>query len=196
MAKRRFEWAFAAFERRAEVDVTLLPYQLAPTHPTAAATEASVKVAAAGGIDYRPEQVVSTDTMPAHRLIWLAGQEHGSTVARRVMDRIFLAYFTEGRDIADVETLSEIARTSGMDADRVQGFVAADEGLAEVEEELQQAHERGIAAVPTFVFGNGRVVIGAEDSVTYLDLLEELARDTDENVTRADLLVSEERACA
>ena len=44
--------------------------------------------------------------------------------------------------------------------------------------------------------GNGRVVIGAEDSVTYLDLLEELARDTDENVTRADLLVSQERACA
>jgi hypothetical protein len=32
--------------------------------------------------------------------------------------------------------------------------------------------------------------------VAYLDLLEELARDTDENVTRADLHVSEERACA
>jgi predicted DsbA family dithiol-disulfide isomerase len=196
MAKRRFEWALAAFERRAEVDVSLRPYQLAPMHPTAAVTEASVKVAAAGGIDYRPERVVSTDTIPAHRLISLASREHGSTVARRVMDRIFLAYFTEGRDIADVETLTEIARRSGMDADRVQGFVATGEGVAEVEEDLRQAHERGITAVPTLVFGNGRVVVGAQDSVAYLDLLEELARDTDENVTRADLHVSEERACA
>jgi predicted DsbA family dithiol-disulfide isomerase len=78
----------------------------------------------------------------------------------------------------------------------VQEFVTTNEGVAEVQEELRRGQEGGITAVPTFAFGNGRVVIGAQDSLTYLDLLEELASDTDEDVTRDELQVSEERACA
>jgi predicted DsbA family dithiol-disulfide isomerase len=112
------------------------------------------------------------------------------------MDRIFLAYFTEGRNISDVETLTDIGRRSGIDKRRVRELVGTEEGVAEVREELRQARERGITAVPTLVFGNGRVLVGAHDSLTYLDALEELAADADHHVRREDLRVSAERACA
>jgi predicted DsbA family dithiol-disulfide isomerase len=140
--------------------------------------------------------VILTSTLTAHRLVWLANRDYGSAVARRVMDRIYLAYFTEGRNISDPQTLAEIASRSGMDAGRVRSVLVTDEGAGEIEDEFREAHERGITAVPTFVFGNGRVVIGAQDSLTYLDLLEQLAVDTDQNVTSADATVSEDRACA
>jgi predicted DsbA family dithiol-disulfide isomerase len=196
MGKRHFEWALAAFERADDVDVILRPALVEPVRPTEAVTDASVRVAASGGFDYRPDQVVPTDTLAAHRLIWLAGQELGSQVARQVMNRIFLAYFTEGRNISDVETLTDIGRRSGIDERRVRELVGTEEGVAEVREELRQARERGITAVPTLVFGNGRVLVGAHDSLTYLDALEELAADADHHVRRQDLRVSAERACA
>jgi predicted DsbA family dithiol-disulfide isomerase len=199
MAKRRFEWALAVFDRRDELDVVLRPFQLNPTAPSGwvpnGSRDASVRAAAAQGIDYRPEQVVHTDTLPAHRLIWLAG-EGGSIVARRVMDRIFLAHLTEGRNIADPDTLADIAGRSRMQPERVRGFLATDEGASEVRAQVHDAQERGIDAVPTFVFGNGRVVVGALESLAYLELLEELARDSDDGVTRVDEQVSAERSCA
>ena len=195
MGKRQFEWALAAFERESEISVVLQPYLLGPEGSSDAGNDASVRAAASGGIDYRPDQVVPTDTLPAHRLIWLAGQNGGSEVARRVMDRIFLAYFTEGRDISDVETLTDIGRRSGMDERRVRAFVDTDEGVAEIRDELRLAAERGITAVPTLAFGNGRVLVGAQDSLTYLDALEELATDADQQLRREDVQVSAERAC-
>jgi predicted DsbA family dithiol-disulfide isomerase len=196
MGKRHFEWALAAFEREDEVDVILRPALVEPTRPTEAVTDASVRAAASGGIDYRPHQVVATDTLAAHRLIWVASQELGSKVARQVMDRIFLAYFTEGRDISDIETLTDIGRRTGIDERRVRELVSTGEGVAEVREELRQARERGITTVPTLEFGNGRVLVGAHDSLTYLDALEGLATDADQHVRREDLHVSAERACA
>ena len=196
MGKRNLERALAASERGNEFAVLLRPYLAEPVDPTEAVSDSSVRVAASAGIDYRPDQVVPSDTLAAHRLIRLAGQELGSQAARRVMDRVFLAHFTEGRNIADVRTLTDIGRRSGLDERRVQEFLASDEGVAEVFEELRQARERGITAVPTLVFGNGRVLVGAHDSVIYLDMLEELATHADSNVPRENQHVAVARACA
>jgi len=69
MGKRHFEWALAAFEREREISVILQPYLLGPEGSSDAGNDASVRAAASGGIDYRPDQVVPTDTLPAHRLI-------------------------------------------------------------------------------------------------------------------------------
>jgi predicted DsbA family dithiol-disulfide isomerase len=196
MGKRNLEWALAASERGSEFAVLLRPFLAEPISPTRAAADSSVMVAASAGIDYRPDQVVQSDTLAAHRLVWLAGQELGSQAARRVMDRVFLAHFTEGRNIADVRTLTDIGRRSGLDERRLQQFLASDEGVAEQREELRQARDHGITAAPTIVFGNGRVLVGAHDSVIYLDTLEELATDADNHVRRDDQQVAAERACA
>jgi predicted DsbA family dithiol-disulfide isomerase len=82
-----------------------------------------------------------------------------------------------------------------MEEGRVRAFVDTDEGVAEVREELRRAGENGITAVPTLAFGNGRVLVGAQDSLTYLDALEGLATDADRQLRREDVQVSAERAC-
>ncbi len=54
------------------------------------------------------------NTFDAHRLIWIAGREG---VQDKVVETLFRAYFTEGRDIGDLETLEEIARSAGLPSD-------------------------------------------------------------------------------
>ena len=58
-----------------------------------------------------------------------------------------------------------------MDADRVRAYLASDEGTAEVRAEIAEAVERGVTAVPTFVFEGQWAVPGAQDPDTMLMVL-------------------------
>ena len=55
------------------------------------------------------------NTLDAHRLIWLAGHKG---VQDAVMEAVFMAYFTQGRDIGDRDVLAECAAEAGMDRAR------------------------------------------------------------------------------
>jgi predicted DsbA family dithiol-disulfide isomerase len=50
-------------------------------------------------------------------------------------------------------------------------MLASDEGLAEVQAEIQEGLERGVTAVPTFVFEGTWAVPGAQDPATMLAVL-------------------------
>ena len=70
--------------------------------------ELDAQVAAAGrgeGIAFNFDRMARTpNTLDAHRVIWLAG-ERG--VQDAVVEALFLAYFTDGRDLSDRATLAE-----------------------------------------------------------------------------------------
>ncbi len=68
------------------------------------------------------------------------------------------AYWREGRDLEDETVLREIARQAGVDPDAA---VAAgdDPGyLARLDRQRQEAARAGVTGIPTFVFGQERVV--------------------------------------
>ena len=77
-------------------------------------------MAAAGrgeGIAFDFDRMARTpNTLDAHRVIWLAG-ERG--VQDAVVEALFLAYFTDGRDLSDRATLAEVAAGAGLDRDEV-----------------------------------------------------------------------------
>ncbi|KAB7768141.1 DsbA family protein, partial [Xanthomonas sp. LMG 12461] len=50
----------------------------------------------------------------------------------------------------------------GLSAARVQALLAGDEGLDEIEAELQQAQAMGIRAVPTYVIDGRQALQGAQ----------------------------------
>ena len=59
------------------------------------------------GLDFRLDLMLRTpNTLDAHRLIWLAGREG---VQDAVMEAVFVAYFTQGRDIGDRDVLADCA---------------------------------------------------------------------------------------
>ena len=54
-------------------------------------------------------------------------------------------------------------------------FLESDRGLDEVNAELRGAGERGITAVPTFVFNDAWAVPGAQEPETFVQVLRKMA---------------------
>ena len=110
------------------------------------------------------------NTLDAHRLIWLAG-ERG--VQDAVVEALFLAYFTDGRDLSDRATLAEVAAGAGLDRAEVDDLLAGDGGLDVVRAGEEQARRLGVSGVPFFVV-NGRVALsGAQPPELFLQAFEQ-----------------------
>ena len=109
-------------------------------------------------------------TLDAHRLIHWAGLEGRQGT---VVDRLFKAYFREGRDIGDREVLLSIADGAGLDKAMIGRLMASDADAEDVRARNAHARERGVTGVPTFVVGSRHVVSGAQP----LDLWERVIDD-------------------
>ncbi|MBB1473718.1 DsbA family oxidoreductase [Luteimonas sp. MC1782] len=121
-------------------------------------------------MDFSRGQVRVT-TLPAHRLIWLAGREGNQDA---VVEALFRAHFAEGRNLADPDVLVA-AGGDGLDAARVHALLASDEGLAEVRAGIGQAQALGIRAVPTFVIDGHHGIQGAQTPDAFAEALRKLA---------------------
>jgi predicted DsbA family dithiol-disulfide isomerase len=121
--------------------------------------ELDAQVAAAGqgeGIAFNFEKMARTpNTLDAHRVIWLAG-ERGFQDA--VVEALFLAYFTDGRDLSDLATLADVAAGIGLDRAEVDGLLAGATGLDVIRAAEDEARRLGVSGVPFFVV-NGKVAL-------------------------------------
>ncbi|HEY5804408.1 MAG TPA: DsbA family oxidoreductase [Lysobacter sp.] len=109
---------------------------------------------------------VRVSTLKAHRLVWLAGREGD---ADRVGEALFRAHFSEGRNLADTQTLIDAGAAGGLSEQRVRAMLDSDEGIAEVRAQLGQARALGIQAVPTFVLDGRLAVQGAQTPDVFRD---------------------------
>ncbi|MFI8931531.1 DsbA family protein [Streptomyces sp. NPDC053474] len=188
----RFERALEEFPGRASVEVAYRPYQLNPALPYEPQPLLDYYLARGGadfrdehariagvarldGLDLRLEQALAVNTLPAHRLVWLAARDYDAGIQHAVKHALMRTYLTDGGNVADLDTLVTLAGSADMDTRRVRADLASGAGTAEVKAAMRNAREIGIQAVPTFVF-NGRVAIrGAAETATFRRLLEELA---------------------
>jgi len=179
IGKRRLGRALAM---RPDVPVEVLwrPYQLDPTIPregvdrraylkakfgdsprTAAMGDAIRNEGAGEGIDFAFDRIAkSPNTLDSHRLIRWAG---GAGVQDAMVERLFKAYFVEGRDIGDAAVLTELAGEAGMDTALVADLLAKGADLASVEREAGMASQMGISGVPTFIFDSKFMISGARE---------------------------------
>ncbi len=127
-------------------------------------------------MDFDQGQVRVT-TLPAHRLLWLAGREG---VQAAVGEALFRAHFVEGRNLADPQTLNAAAAAGGIVAERVTALLASDEGLPEIQAQLAQAQALGIQSVPTFVVNDRYAIQGAQPPEAFAQALRQIAADMPE----------------
>jgi predicted DsbA family dithiol-disulfide isomerase len=166
VAKRRLDRAIAALAPDVTASVTWHPFELNPEMPRAGVDRRAYRsakfgswqrsqtldaqVAAAGrseGLVFNHDKIERTpNTIDAHRLIWLAGQQGKQGV---VAEGLFAAYFNEGRDIGDPAVLADIGASAGLDRSGILAMLASDEGQAEVRSELQRALNLRVSGVPT-----------------------------------------------
>jgi predicted DsbA family dithiol-disulfide isomerase len=195
VGKTRFERALAAFPRRSSVEVVYRPFQLDPSAPHEARPHHQVlaakygpraaamdqQIAALGadeGIGFDFDTVLENNSLLAHRLLRFVLDEYGPEAQVRLKGRLMAGHFGEGMDIGDHEHLADAAVAVGLDRDAVAQFLSGDELRDEVLDDIEQARQLGITAVPTFVFEGRWAVQGGQETSVFLQALEQVARDT------------------
>jgi predicted DsbA family dithiol-disulfide isomerase len=86
-------------------------------------------------------------------------------------ERLFKAYFTEGRNTADHETLVQLAVDVGLTSDDVRHMLAGNDFADDVNKDAYEAHQVGARGVPFFVFNNKYAVSGAQPTEVFLQAL-------------------------
>ncbi|MGY3451297.1 DsbA family oxidoreductase [Bradyrhizobium sp. USDA 4353] len=113
------------------------------------------------GLSYRPDKVArQPNTTDCHRLIHWAGQ---IGKAPEMKQRLMELYFRDGGDLTDTEVLVQAAADCGLDPAVVRKMLASEEDVARVSAQAQEAAEKGISGVPTYVFAQKYAVSGAQD---------------------------------
>lgn len=131
------------------------------------------EVARGAGVDMDPDRPQRMpNTLDAHRLIHWAGIEG---VQSAVVTALMRAYWVEGRDIGDNETLADIAGENGMDRGATLRLLHSDADAEDIEARDEDARRKGVTAVPTFLIARQYVVSGAQPTETWDKVIAELA---------------------
>jgi len=129
----------------------------------ARAAEIYARVREAGvraGIAFDFEAIArQPNTREAHRLIaW--SQAQGD--AGPLVERLFRAYFVEGRFLGDRDTLAALAADTGLDADAARAWLASGQGTDAIEAAEARVRSLGIGGVPFFIFDGKVGLSGAQ----------------------------------
>jgi predicted DsbA family dithiol-disulfide isomerase len=189
IGKRRFETALQNFEHRDEVSVEWKSFELDPSRPagidstlvdlladkygrTQAETQrmldSTTEAATGEGLEYHFDKAVPANTFNAHQLIHLA-DAHG--LQAEAEERLLAGYFTEGANVDDVDTLTDLGTEIGLDADEVRAALAEQRYAGAVRADEAEASSLGISAVPFFVFDRTYGVSGAQAPDAILEVL-------------------------
>jgi predicted DsbA family dithiol-disulfide isomerase len=173
IGKRHLEAALAGLPEAAGAKVRWHPFELNPDLPAegvdrkgyleakfggpARAAEIYARVREAGvraGLDFDFDAIVrQPNTRDAHRLIAWA-QSRGD--AGTLVERLFRAYFQEGRYVGDRDTLAALAAEAGFDAEAARVWLESGLGADEIADAEARVRALGISGVPFFIF-DGRV---------------------------------------
>lgn len=111
-------------------------------------------------------------------------RDHGSFEAYH--ERVFRAFFTEGRDIGDPAVLLEESAACGLDPKALAAALADHRYAARVAQGSEAARRAGVTAIPTFVIQGGKTLTGAVDEAVFRNALQEAADKDRQPLTTND----------
>jgi len=190
IGKRRFEEALAEFAHKDEIEIEWKSFQLNPdmvTDPSRNIDQylADVKgwtldyakqlntqvteMAAEVGLTYNFDKAVVANSFDAHRFAHLAKQNGLGDAAE---EALFKAYFTDGRNIANHNTLTELGTEIGLNAEEIKQTLDSDAFSDEVKHDIAEASYLGVRGVPFFVMNRKYAVSGAQMVPVFTETLE------------------------
>ena len=191
IGKRKLEGALAQFEHRDDVQISWHSFQLDPTmkyevgkdiHSYLAAKYGKTRewsesvhkqmteTAKKEGLTYNFDKAIIANSFDAHRLIQLAKTKGTADVAE---ERLFRAYFTEGKNISDHNTLMQIGIDIGLGAVEIGEMLNSDAFATDVHKDIQTAQALGINGVPFFLLDEQFGISGAQPVEVFTDGLQQ-----------------------
>ena len=194
IGKRRLEKAIASYGK--PVTVIWHPFQLNPAIPKEGISRREYRIAKFGswersmqldanivsvgmqeGIHFDFERMERTpNTSDAHRLIWLADK---MGIQDAVVEALFLAYFTEGRDISNQQTLFDVVTEAGVDRTKAEALLNSNEDLVAIK---KQEWPFRVDGVPFFVINNEFTLSGAQSSEVFVVAFEQASGQGGEGI--------------
>jgi predicted DsbA family dithiol-disulfide isomerase len=195
IGKRKFEAALGQFAHKDEVEVEWKNFQLDPTIKTDGTktihqflserkgitldkakqmNDRVTDIAKQVGLTYNFDKAVVANSFDAHRFSHLAKQ-HGQQ--NKAEELLFASYFTNGKNTADYNTLIQLGTEIGIDADEVKEMLDTNAFADNVDSDIYEAQQLGISGVPFFVFNRKYAVSGAQESETFLEVLNKVYSD-------------------
>jgi len=153
-----------------DLDISWRPFELNPDFPAAGMDRQAYRTAKFGSMEYsrrldaqvmqagKPDGLVfnydritrTPNTRRAHRLVWWASRH---SKPDELVERLFQAYFVEGRDLSSRDVLAHIAGEAGLDGPAAAAFLETDHGTEEVVAAELESQRRGVHGVPDFRVG-------------------------------------------
>jgi predicted DsbA family dithiol-disulfide isomerase len=112
------------------------------------------------------------NTFDAHRLLHWAGLEGKQ---RELKHALLRAYFTDGLDVSDHDTLAGIATSVGLPEAQAQAILASDAHAADVRHQEQFFQRNGISAVPAIIINQRHLISGGQPVEVFERALREIA---------------------
>jgi predicted DsbA family dithiol-disulfide isomerase len=180
IGKRRFENALQHFEHKDKIEIEWKSFQLNPDLETDPAINIDqyladkkgwtldyakqlndhvTQMAAEAGLTYNLDKAVVANSFNAHRFSHLA-KKHGLGIAAE--EQLFKAYFTDGKNIDDKDTLIDLGKQIGLDPAEIKQALETNAYAGEVKHDIAEAQHLGIQGVPFFVMNHKYAVSGAQ----------------------------------
>lgn len=195
IGKRRFETAVARLREKGvtePINVVFRAYQLDPTAPVGAptpvvdayakkfgGTERAIqilnhvtKVAAGDNIEFNMDVALRANTILCHRALHWALVTYGPEQQNQFKEALLRAYFTDGKDVGNIETILAYASEVGLNAADLQDSLNSLDGLKEVQQDFQTALDMEITGVPCFVIDGRYMIPGAQDVDVFEQVLQ------------------------
>ena len=180
MALERAAW----LEREHGARVEWLPFDLHPEYPPKGIPREELhrrypedvhartrQMVEASGLAYNPPPDLVPNSRKALELTELA-REKG--LHDEVHTRLMHAYWSEGRNIGDTETLLDLVAEAGLDREEAAEALADRRFGTRVDASTAEAQQAGIHAIPAFVLGGRLLLLGAQPHEIFERALEQV----------------------
>ena len=134
------------------------------------------EVAAGEGLDFDYDALQHTNTRKAHEALHAA---KAAGLQADLKERLFRAYFTEGRHLGYDDELADLAAEVGLDRETVLHALGDGTYRGDVAADIAQARAYGIRGVPFHVIDHRYGVSGAQDPDVFADALRRAADDVE-----------------
>ena len=97
-----------------------------------------------------------------------------------MVERLFMAYWSEGKDVGDRDVLAQCAGEAGINAQQIRELLDTDQDVAETRTEIEHATNIGVTGVPTFILAQSYALVGAQSPEVLADAIDRVAKEVDE----------------
>jgi predicted DsbA family dithiol-disulfide isomerase len=190
IGKRKIENAINGFPHKEKVEIEWKSFQLDPSTKSqpgkstydylaekygrdrqwsVAMHEDVTKQAKSEGLEYNFDKAIIANSFDAHRLSHLAKKQGKGN---EIEELIFKAYFTDGKDVSEIETLVELGEDIGLDENEIRNMLQSKQFKEEVQNDIIEAQQIGVRGVPFFVLDRKYAISGAQPQEVFSETLE------------------------